>query len=104
MILASSSQGDDAAPSSSTRCTSVAVSFSSSASASPECRQQTTIALTQNAVGESYHPLRHWLDQDRSQEPWSAPGLHWNLQEPSFVIRPDNILLALDKVRLRARL
>jgi hypothetical protein len=104
MILASPSQSDDVAPSPSTSCISVAVSFSSSASTSAECHQQATIDLTRNAVGESSHPLRRWFDQDRSQEPWSAPGLHRNLQEPNFVIQPDNILLALDEVRLRARL
>ena len=96
------SQSDE--PSPFTRCITGAVSFSSSASTSAECHQQTTVALTRSTVGESSHPLRRWLDQDRSQEPWSAIGLHGNLQEPSFVIRPDNIALAVEKVKLRARL
>jgi hypothetical protein len=104
MILASPNQSDDVAPAPSTRCVAVAVSFSSSASTSADCHQQTTIALTRSTVGESSHPLRRWLDQARSQEPWSAIGLDGNLQEPSFVIRPDNIALAVEEVKLRARL
>jgi hypothetical protein len=104
MILASLSQSDDVASSPSTHCITVAVSFSSSASTSAECHQQTTVALTQSTLGESSHPLRRWLDQDRLQEPWSAIGLHGNLQEPSFVIRPDNIALAVEEIKLRARL
>jgi hypothetical protein len=82
----------------------VAVSFRSSAPTNAECHQQTTVALTRSTVGESSHPLHHWLDQDRSQEPWSAIGLHGNLQEPSFVIRPDDMALAVEEVKLRARL
>lgn len=104
MALASPSQSDGVAPLPSTRRITVAVSFSSSAPTNAECHQQTTVALTRSTVGESSHPLRRWLDQDRRQEPWSAIGLHRNLQEPRFVIRPDNIALAVEEVKLRARL
>jgi hypothetical protein len=104
MILSSPSQSDDVATSPSTRCITVAVSSSSSASTNAECQQLTTIALTRSTVDESSHPLQRWLDQDRPQEPWSAIGLHGNLQESSFVIRPDNIALVVEEVKLRARL
>jgi hypothetical protein len=103
-MLAPPGQDDDAAPLPSPRCISVAASFGSSTFASAECHRQTTIARTRGAVGESSYPLHRWLDQDRSQEPWSTPGLHWNRQEPSFVIQPDNVVLAVEQVRLRARL
>jgi hypothetical protein len=104
MILAPPSQSDDVATSPSTHYIAAAVSFSSSTPTCAECHQQTTIAVTRSTVGESSHPLRRWLDQDRPQEPWSAIGLHESLQEPSFVIRLDNIALAVEEVKLRARL
>jgi hypothetical protein len=104
MILAPPSQSDDAATSPSVHCIAAAVSFSSSAPTSTECHLQTTLAITQSTVGESSHPLRRWLDQDRSQEAWSAIGLHGNLREPNFVIRLDNIVLAVEEVKLRAHL
>ena len=104
MILASPSQSDNTATSPPTRCITAAVSLSSSASTSAECHQKATTALTLHTVGESFYPPRRWLDQGRPQEPWSAIGLHGNLQEPGFVIRPDSIALAGEEVKLRARL
>jgi hypothetical protein len=103
-ILAPVSQNDDAAASQSTWSMAVAVAFSSSALASDELHQQETTNLTPSAVDESSYSLRRWLDQDRSQEPWSALWVCSKLQEPSFVTGAGNVLLALAEVKLRARL
>jgi hypothetical protein len=101
MILAPPGQSDDAAPLLSPRCITVATSFNLSMLAGAECHRP-TITLSRNTVHECSCPLHRWLGQDRSQEPWSTPGLYWNLQEPGLVVRSSNVVLAVEKVKLRA--